>query len=333
MNNFGNSSSIGYRFERLVVELLVSLGFTQVEPVSGPKDPGYDIQATYPYSSSLNPHASQLWIVTIKHQPFARVSAHDLDKVLRLPSAMRADKVLFVTSGNLTSSKFEYLQKLNKEFPSKLEIWDRDRLVNLLTEFPQLQQEYSDIISAFPTSLSNPQNSGVGTSIQRLIQCPVGRGGWLEYEKLCEVILTEALVPPLKRPKVQARTFSGLERRDVLFPLRGVKFGWEDLSQEFESKFLLCEFKNFTDFFTKDEVNQTRNYLKGTIGRLAIIFSRKGADESAKKMRNSIYAEEKKVILFLEDDHLIEMLKLKRAGQNPLDLIQDEIDNFYVFYE
>lgn len=50
-------------------------------------------------------------------------------------------------------------------------------------------------------------------------------------------------------------------------------------------------------------------------------------------MRNSIYAQEKKVILFLSDSHLKELLQLKAANQNPLDLINDLIDEFYLSYE
>jgi hypothetical protein len=104
-------------------------------------------------------------------------------------------------------------------------------------------------------------------------------------------------------------------------------------SEEFEANFLLCEFKNYTEPFSKEEVNQTRNYLRHTIGRLGIILSRKGASESAKRMSNSIYSQEQKVILFFEDKLLIELLKMKATNQNPLDLIQETIDQFYISHE
>ena len=130
------------------------------------------------------------------------------------------------------------------------------------------------------------------------------------------------------------RTLDGLERRDALFSLRNVGGGWEKIQQEFDAKFLLCEFKNYTDPFTKDEVNQTRNYLRDdTIGKIGIIFSRKGPDDGALKMRNSIYSQERKVILFFDEARLIELLRLKKVGQNPLDLIQDALDDFYISHE
>ena len=96
---------------------------------------------------------------------------------------------------------------------------------------------------------------------------------------------------------------------------------------------MLCEFKNLTGPVTKQGVNQTRNYLKNTIGRIGVVFSREGGNDSAFRMRNSIYTQAKKIILIFDDSHLIELLRLKSANQNPLDLIQDAIDDFYISYE
>ena len=50
-------------------------------------------------------------------------------------------------------------------------------------------------------------------------------------------------------------------------------------------------------------------------------------------MRNSVFAEENKVILFFDDRHLEEFLGLKAARQSPLDLLHDAVDEFYVLYE
>src|SRR5947209_5601020 len=83
--------------------------------------------------------------------------------------------------------------------------------------------------------------------IKQLIKCKPGQRDCHRYEDICIAILTEVFVPPLKKPKIQPRTLSGLERRDVLFPLRGANQGWEDIRQDFAANFLLCEFKNYTE--------------------------------------------------------------------------------------
>jgi hypothetical protein len=274
-----------------------------------------------------------LWLVEVKHRRKGRISTNDFAQLLAYLQVKRASKALFVTSGNLTSAARQYVSRFNDEFGGKLEVWDRDKLTTLLEQFPDLLERYKGLIADFPRSLSSIEESGDTKLIERLTHCLPGKQYWREYERVCTEILSSVFVPPLKPPREQARTWSGLERRDALFSLRGVGEGWEELRREFEANFLLCEFKNYSEPIGKDEVNQTRNYLKSTVGRIGAIFSRKGFDDGARRMRNSIYAEEQKVILFFEDKHLIEFLQLKSAGQDPLDLVQDAIEEFYISYE
>ena len=329
----GKITAEGFIFEQLVAKLLVNLGFIDVVATSATMDMGFDYQATYPSKSSTELTVYQKWIVEVKHRQKSRISVRDIAQLTAFLQVKNADKALLVTSANLTSSAKEYVSKFNQEVGGKLEIWDRDQLSNLLEQFPELQQEYSGVISDFPGSLFTAKESIDEILIERLRGCPSGKKYWRDYENVSAEILTRVFHPHLKKPKQQPRTLNGLERRDALFSLRRAGNGWEDIRKEFEANFLLCEFKNYSEQFGKDEVNQTRNYLKRTIGRIGVIFSRKGADDDAQRMRNSIYAEEQKVILFFEDKHLVELLQLKAANQNPLDLIQDAIDEFYILYE
>lgn len=167
--------------------------------------------------------------------------------------------------------------------------------------------------------------------------CPRGKAGWERYEEICTTILATAFTPPLRPPRRQTRTLYGLERRDALFSLRGLNGGWDAIRREFDANFLLVEFKNYTRKFGKDEVNQTRNYLRDTIGRLAIICSRAGPDDGALRMRNSIFAQEKKMILFFSDAELMELLRRRAAdpANNRLvvECMQSAIEDFYVTYE
>lgn len=322
-----------YLLEQLVGELLRNLGFVNVVETTSVADMRFDFQATYPSESPTGVVVPQLWLVEVKHRRKSRISVNDLAQLLAYLQVKKADRALLVTSANLTSAAKEYAARFNAEFGGKLEIWDRDQLTDLLGRFPELLEKYQGIISDFPQSLSSVQEPSSVGLMERLTQCPPGQKHWRDYEKICVEILSKVFVPPLRPPREQARTWQGLERRDALFSLRGARGGWSELCQEFDANFLLCEFKNHSELFKKDEVNQTRNYLKSTIGRIGVIISRKGADRSAKSMRNSVYAEERKVILFFEDKHLIELLQLKSANQDPLDLIQDTIDEFYISYE
>lgn len=319
-------------FEELVYELLEYLDFSEITRPEG-KEQGFDFQAVYPSKSPTGEVTQQIWIIEIKYYAKSRIGRADLDQLLRYMQVSKADKALLITNTNLSSFAKEVVARTNSEAQQTLEVWDGERLLALIAQFPNLQNQFGTLLSQFfheSTVLLEPKQLSL---TDRLDKCQPGREDAHLYEEICTEILTEVLVPPLKPPRVQPRTLNGLERRDALFSLRGAKQGWEEIREEFAANFLLCEFKNYTDLFDKDEVNQTRNYLKGTIGKIGIIFSRKGASPSAMRMRNSIYGEERKVILFFEDKHLMELLGMKEAGRNPLDLIQDAIEDFLISYE
>lgn len=330
----GTVDQSAFEFEQLVSDLLIALGFNNVT-LLGNTDWGVDIKASYVTKSPTGEEISQLWLVEVKHYIKSKVDASTITRLSAILNIKQGEKALLVTSSNLTSAAWEYVQKCNASVERKLEVWDRDKLISLLAKFPNLEAKYKKITSGFPLSLSTAKTEGSSSLIQRLLSCPPGKEGWKDFEDICTQILKEVFVPPLKEPKRQSRTLNGLERRDALFSLRDADtdVGWAKICRDFDSKFLLCEFKNYTDKCTKDEVNQTRNYLKETIVRLGIVFSRKGADSNAYRMRNSIYSQDKKVILLFEDEHLIELLQLKAANQNPIELIRDAIDDFYISYE
>lgn len=109
---------------------------------------------------------------------------------------------------------------------------------------------------------------------------------------------------------------------------------WAKIYRELGARLILFEFKNYdkTDI-GKDEVNQTRNYLNTAMGKLGIICSNKPPVPQAHIKRNTIYSEEGKVILFITKDKLEEMLYIKERGDDPGDLIMDEIEWFYLQHE
>jgi len=172
--------------------------------------------------------------------------------------------------------------------------------------------------------------------VKRLNDCAAGHAGWAEFENVCIEILTFLFVPPLSPPKIQPRTYSQIDRRDAVFPNRedigsGV---WAKIYRELNARLILFEFKNYDlTEIGKDEVNQTRNYLTPAMGRLAIMCTNKMPNEAAHLKRNTIYSDDKKVILFITKDKLEEMLYIKERGDDPGDLIMDEIEWFYLQHE
>ena len=172
--------------------------------------------------------------------------------------------------------------------------------------------------------------------VRRLEACPAGHDGWVDFENICVEILTYLFVPPLNDPLVQPRTYSGIDRRDAVFPNRN-KDGdsiWGQLYQELGARLVLFEFKNYdATEIGKEEINQTRNYLTKAMGRLAIMCCNKIPNDAAHIKRNSIYAEEQKVIIFLTPELLLETIAIKERGDDPSDLIMDLVERFYLQHE
>ena len=165
---------------------------------------------------------------------------------------------------------------------------------------------------------------------------PRGVSGWKQFEDAGIAVLRHLFVPPLADPILQARSYSGIDRRDAIFPNRnhGTQNHWGRLIHELEARMVLVEFKNYdSEEVGKDEVNQTRNYLTKPMGRLALMVSTKEPNRAAHVKRNSVYSEDGKVIVFLTVERLKEMLYMKERGEDPADLIMDAIERFYIGWE
>ncbi|NJP46520.1 hypothetical protein HCN08_24390 [Streptomyces sp. PRB2-1] len=170
----------------------------------------------------------------------------------------------------------------------------------------------------------------------RLRAVPRGTSGWKQFEDAAIAVLAHLFVPQLADPIIQARSYSGIDRRDAIFPNRnhGASNHWGRLLHELDARMILVEFKNYdTEEIGKDEVNQTRNYLTKPLGRLALIVSTKKPNHAAHLKRNSVYSEDGKVIVFLTVEHLDEMLYMKERGEDPADLITDLVERFYIEWE
>jgi len=159
--------------------------------------------------------------------------------------------------------------------------------------------------------------------------------GWREFEDVCTEILTQVLVPPLTRPRLQNRTDSGLDRRDAVFPNRNFSAGnfWGNILHRYGARFVLADFKNYDrEEIGQVEVDQLRNYLNPAVGRFGLLVCNKIPDDSAHRRRLTAYQDDDKLILFLVKNHLKELLYAKERGADPTDLIVDLEEDFYLRY-
>lgn len=171
--------------------------------------------------------------------------------------------------------------------------------------------------------------------LEQLDACPLGIMGWRTYEQVALGILAFLFVPPLSGPREQPRSFSGIDRRDAIFGNRNMTPDtvWGQLRLELDARMPLFEFKNYDAEVGKDEVDQTRNYLTATIGRFGVVCCRKPPTHQALLRRNQVFTQERKVILFLTDENLKEMLRMKESGADPALFLLDLVELFYIQHE
>jgi hypothetical protein len=115
---------------------------------------------------------------------------------------------------------------------------------------------------------------------------------------------------------------------------RDAASNWGLLYADHDARMILVEFKNYDcTEIGPEQVAETSSHLRNAWGRLAIMCCSKQPTPAAHRRRNTIYSEERKLILFLTSGDLKEMLDIKDRGEDPSDLIVDSIEEFLIQYE
>lgn len=173
---------------------------------------------------------------------------------------------------------------------------------------------------------------------KELINCPLGLEGWRQFEMICEKIFCYLFVPPLRTPRSQVRTVDGRDIRDIIFPNYNIYSNdlWGRLRSDYNARYILIDCKNYdAQDISKNEVIQLVIYLRNShgLGNFGILLCSKSPSESAISQQRSEYGHsERHLIIFITKQNLIEMIDLKRNGQNPETLIEAIIETFEISF-
>ena len=126
----------------------------------------------------------------------------------------------------------------------------------------------------------------------------------------------------LKEPKLESKTFYGTQRRDVTFRNAAEKGPWLDWKIQHRIDSLLVECKNKKSL-SYDDLRQTASYLGKHMGRVGILASRKSCGDDVWKMLNWFVNNDEKYLLVVNDENLIDWIRLKDRGEDPTDAIAD----------
>lgn len=136
------SSFTKEKFERLVFDLLKSMGFKKISKQIDVQEKGADFRAEFTQRDPFGVEDRQIWIVETKFYRQDRPSVDSIRQMLGSLSFFPNAKGLLVTNGLLTSYAKEATMKLRKENAKPLRVIEGPELRSLLLRFPRLIEKY-----------------------------------------------------------------------------------------------------------------------------------------------------------------------------------------------
>lgn len=313
-------------FQSFARELLKSSGYENIVEPEGYRDLGYDFQVTYPATSLQDtPHEQKLFVQVKYRNLGGQLSVDMMDRFVKEYRAYGADKALFVT--NTTATPQTSRLALN----NGAEIWDASKLLSLLEGFPELKQQYSEaiveqlddiVISSEP--VSDPPDE-YDELIKKLRELPTGDGKAYEdiVKKILEICFREDFTP--FKVKEQIITDNEKRIRDFIIDNRSPRGEfWLSLKLVRRVEKLLFDAKNYKNPITYSEISGTIRYLdfNKAFGDLLIVISRNGVKDNKEFIE--VFSKKERIILCLNDEDLIRMLKLSKAGERAASLIENK---------
>ena len=322
------------RFELLVKRLLTQQGF-QIE-----REPDARIDV-----SALK--ANERWVIEIKFYRSARAQTALLDAaaatVIAAGQRLRAAHGMLVVSSIVPGAV-----RASLEERTGITLIDRTNVLAWAADIPDLSAELEALLEIPSDSPLNLSSTSPLTSERMLraaatfqpdtegdVLCATlrgiakGKAGWRLYEDHCERILKYLFPADLSGWHKQRRTDDGLNRFDYICRIRPTTDFWKFLIDHLGSRYVLFEFKNYRGRVKQGQILTTEKYLldKG-LRRVAVVFTRDGADKSAIAMAQGAMREHGKLMLIVSDEQICRLLQMRQAGEDPTDFLFELIDDF-----
>lgn len=347
-----DASVLGTAFEVFSKHLLEGFGYTQIHDLNREYD-SWDLV--------LEKNNKKLWVEckAYKSQTVSPYVANELLKTLIMKkkkhSLSQEDVILLMVSSNIPSFKKDEIFRRYQ-----IVVWDIENLVFYSKNDPALLKRLSQIayfpidhIKGHPcaeveiaklllTSISNKhledaeiEASKTKRLLQRLANCPAGKGTSREYEEICEEILRHLFEANyFNRLTSQHKTHDEHFRMDLIGSLKITQNNdesmhplWQMLVQHYNSHFVVFEFKNYTDKIDQNLIYITEKYLfAAALRNVAFIISREGFSDSAKFAAEGCLKEHGKLILDITNEDLIKMLE--SPSDNPADYLLTKLEEF-----
>lgn len=296
-------------------------------------------------------------IVEIKAYRSKRVSINQIIRALDSISLILGKDDNYDTNGLLVMTSYiepEIKRSLEKSYG--IAIWDRaslfqltenlptarDTLVNILLEdsegsddiFPEADINKSSNINHIwelkPTVHIKLSSKGSKLCME-LKSIESGRNDFRNFEKKCQEILEYLFEDDLTAWTDQSSTNDGLNRFDLICRIASVHDFWRSLGLNFNTRYILFEFKNYADKIKQGEVYTTEKYLfTKALRSVGFIIAKNGADKNASTAMKGALREHGKLLICLNPNDLCQMLDLKDSGGDYNGYLANIVDKFLI---
>lgn len=163
--------------------------------------------------------------------------------------------------------------------------------------------------------------------VSKLEKCVPGEKNWSEYESIGVEIFSFLFKDNFKKYLSEEQIENNLKnhRRDLLVnnnPSDLTSF-WSDVKRNFNCSAIIVDFKNYSSKLNSTNFFSVSKYTKKNVGDFAIVFSRKGIDKTAKIEQSELFGNGK-LLLEFNDSELIEMIREKIIGKDPIDRLESK---------
>lgn len=220
-----------------------------------------------------------------------------------------------------------------------IELWGLDQLLEMVAPHPDLGSGLANLLRALRVGAERPPEgppelaelrdsaedlppANAGTKIaDQLEALPLGKLDSADkaFETLCGQALELLFGNNLLGWRSQSNIDNGFQRVDVIARLQPDQSAfWSTLVDDFRTRYVVFEFKNYTDPITQDQIYTTERYLfTAALRSVAVVIARNGMAKSATRAIHGALREQGKLILCLSGDEFGAMLRGYDAGDNP----------------
>jgi hypothetical protein len=311
----------GMRFERFVLNLIAGSGrFQRIQENPVIEGHQVDIEA---WDISEIAGAEARWLFEIKHRPtIPKDVMQHIALVGRIAvlSGIGHTHFVLVIPGRLTAAASESART------SHIEVWDAAVLFKLAT--PEILSKYLGETSPVVDAPTLEENKGEALS-ESLRSLPTGRPHAEAYQRLSSEVLEFLFCPPLEAPRYEMPDAARRNRRDMIFENATIDGWWAFLRETYSAHYVVVDAKNYTLPLKKQPVLDIAHYLKAYgCGLFGMLVSRKGPGDAARHAIGEQWIGDKKMIVVLSDDDILEMLRMKVEGGRPEEVIRGRIAEF-----